>query len=124
MRTLNNFIAVKNILPWRTTICYMDRRTPYPIGYEMLEGLPVRIRFRGEARNDKGEFSDFVFVLCSFNKKYNEDVDMVMERLDKYLVLTERDDYLRFKEYANNILEGALEYDVVDGVWTKVEKPN
>jgi len=122
MRTLSNFIAVENKLPWRTTICYMDRRTPYPIGYEMLEELPIRFRY--EARNDEGEFSDFVFVLCSFNKKYNDDVDEVMERLDKYLILTERDGYLKFKEYANNLFEGALEYDVVDGVWTKVEKSN
>lgn len=118
MRTLSNFIAVKNILPWRTTICYMDRRTPYPIGYEMLEELPVRFRY--EARNDDGEFSDFIFVLCSFNKKYNDDVDMVMERLDKYLILTERDRYMQFKEYANDLFKGGLEYDVVDGVWTKV----
>ena len=101
---LSNFIVIRNLIPWRSTIMYID--TPQYYADEKFITTGVRVHFKKEAINDEWPF---VLVFCSFNNKYTPQVAEVMKQMDKILMLQYKNKYLTFKECLSDILGGELE---------------
>ena len=101
---LSNFIVIRNLIPWRSTIMYID--VPQYYADEKFLATGARVHFKREASHSDWPF---VLVFCSFNNKYTPQVAEVMNQLNNLLILKEGTEYLNFKEQLNKVLKGALE---------------
>ena len=106
---ISNFIPLRNLIPWRRTILYIDQYENY-LADEKFIAAGVPIRFKGVAAN-KEIVSPFCFVFCSFNKKYAPQVADVLTAMDILLSLKYGQKYEDFKQEANKILEGGFDVD-------------